>query len=87
MNYRWTGTGTGQDFYAAYIDGIEFCWTYDSGTGNPEKAGSGSLLARHFFKSKHQEHFKAVFGEIQFREICKELDAAYKKYISKIESE
>jgi hypothetical protein len=83
VNYKWKGSRDGQEIYSAYIDGIKFCWSYDSGTGNPEKAGSGSLLVRHFFKERHQNNFREVFGEDQFLEICSELNAAYKDFLSK----
>lgn len=75
--HRWHGENEGKT-YTAYIDGIKFCWTVDS--GNKETSGSGTLLARHFFKPRWQEHFKKVFGKKVFDEISQEISNAYSLY-------
>ena len=75
--YRWQGENDGKA-YTAYIDGIKFCWTVNS--GDKETSGSGTLLARHFFKPRWQEHFKKVFDKETFCEISNQIQDAYARY-------
>ena len=71
----------GGNWWASNL-GYKFVWVYDSGTGDREKAGGGELLARHFFKQKHQERFLKIFGKKQFQEMCVSLKEQYDLYLN-----
>ena len=79
---KWKATDKHGGKWWASTVGYRFIWVYDSGTGNPEKTGGGELLARHFFKQKHQERFKNVFGEKQYQEIYTSLKEQYDLYLN-----
>lgn len=78
MKKYWRGTRGGVK-YQAQLKGIKF--EYSADTGDKESSGGGSLLPRHFFKPRWQNHFREVFSEEDFIEISFAIEKEYELFL------